>query len=445
MPFSHLTAADFEGNEDYWQKRCSVPQKTNAEAQECTEFKKYYEAQGGELQTQIEDMNEQISNVKKDMESLADAINQQQTLINEITKKIELNEASIRTINEQIVLLNVAMQEKQASIDQRNALIMERMRGEQETTGTNMSLDVIMGAKDLLDMVRKIDGLQRITESDQQEVEKVKKEKEELELQKSEQVRLKYNVEGMKAENEQDKLNAEDIKSKQENLLSDYRKQEVEYEEKLRSVEADLNSLKSNMSNINTSVENSFSFAGDSGSFVRPVNGPLTATTWHYADGSAHLGADIGVPIGTPIYAPANGIILYTENKYPSNGGYLGNWQGWPSGAGNDIHMLTQVDGVTYAISFFHLSSEGFKVKPGQSVNAGDVIGTTGNSGNSKGAHCHIEVINLGDMALNTAIARFQGSADFAWGTGWGNGALSNRCSVSGPPCRERPEEVFGY
>lgn len=442
---SHVNAADFEGNEDYWQKRCSVPQKTSGEAQECSEFKKYYASQSGNLQNQINDVNEQISNVKKDMESLADAINQQQSLIDEIAKKIEMNEASIRLINEQITLLVTQMKEKQQSIDQRNKIIKDRMRGEQDTTGTNMSLEVVMGARDLVDMVRKIDGLQRITNSDQQEIEKVKQEKEELALQKSEQDRLKGDVEGKKAENTKDKQSAEDIKGKQETLLGEYRAQEVEYEEKLRSVEADLDSLKSNMSSINTSVEGSYSFAGDSGSFVRPVNGPLTGSTWHYSNGTAHLGADIGVAVGTPIYAPANGIILYASNQFSSTGGYIGNWEGWPSGSGNNIHMLTQVDGTTYAISFFHLSREGLAVSPGQSVTAGQVIGLTGHSGNSSAPHCHIEVVNLGNMELNSAIARFQGSADFAWGTGWGNTALSNVCSVSGPPCRERPEEVFGY
>lgn len=445
LPASNIIAADFEGNENEWLSRCSVAQKTSEEAQECAEFKSYYAKQSGNLQSQINEVTEQIENVKKDIDSMAVAINDQETLITTLEKKIDLNDATIRTLDGQIVELNIEIKVKMKSIAQRDQMIMQRMRDEQENTGTNMSLEVIMGAYDLLDMVRKIDGLQRINDSDQQEIDKLKEEKEELNLQKNEQERLKQDVEDAKAENVENKASAQSLKEQQETLLSEYRKQEVEYEEKLRSVEADMNALESNISSINTSIEGSYSFAGDSGSFIRPVNGPLSGSTWHYADGSAHLGADIGVSVGTPIYAPANGIILYASNQFSSTGGGLGNYQGWPAGAGNDIHMITQVDGITYAISFFHMAKEGFVVSPGRSVTAGEVIGRTGHSGNSLGPHCHIEVVNLGTMSLDSAISRFQGSADFAWGTGWGNAALSKICSVSGPPCRERPEEVFGY
>lgn len=445
LPASNIKAADFEGNEEAWLSRCSVAQETSEGAQECAEFKTYYAKQSGSLQSQINDVSEQIESVKKDIESMAKLINEQEELITTIEKKIDLNDATIRTLDGQIADLDVKIKEKMSSIKQRDELIMNRMRDEQENTGTNMSLEVVMGARDLLDMIRKIDGLQRINESDQQEIDKLKLEKEELNLQKEEQERLKQDVEDTRAENVENKASAENLKKQQETLLDEYRKQEVVYEEKLRSVEADMSALESNISSINTSVAGSFDFAGDSGSFVRPVNGPRTGGTWNYANGSAHLGADIGVGVGTPIYAPANGIVLYAANQFSSTGGALGNFQGWPAGAGNSVHMITQVDGVTYAISFFHMAKEGFMVSPGQSVSAGEVIGRTGHSGNSLAPHCHIEVVNLGTMSLESAISRFQNSADFSWGTGWGDPALSNICSVSGPPCRERPEEVFGY
>ena len=152
----------------------------------------------------------------------------------------------------------------------------------------------------------------------------------------------------------------------------------------------------------------------------------------------------MAAPIGTPIVAPASGIILYANNPVSSNSGYLGNWSGYPAGGGNTIHMLTQVGKTTYAISFFHMSQEGFAVSAGTQVKKGQTLGLTGNSGNTSGPHCHIEVINLGNMSVSSAISQFRSSADFAWGCGWGNGALSRTCGASGAPCRERPENIFG-
>lgn len=116
-----------------------------------------------------------------------------------------MNEASIRLINSDIKKLNEKINALQRSIDERNAIIIKRMQDEQATIGTNMSLEIIMGSQDLLDMIRKIDGLNRINEQDQREIDKIKEEKQEQNLQKSEKVRLKTALEETKRNNEKAK------------------------------------------------------------------------------------------------------------------------------------------------------------------------------------------------------------------------------------------------
>lgn len=447
MPSSRagLRAADFEGSEGEWLNRCSVPQSTPVEAAECKEFKAYYAEKSALLQTKIDSMNEGLAVLEDDIDELSSAIMEQKAIIDELDERIAENEESIAIIDEQIMILDEEIEMKQESIDQRNAIIVGRMRDEQDNIGMNMSLDVIMGANDLVDLIRKLDGLQRINENDQQEIDKIKVEKADLDWKKSEENRLKIDYEEKVAANESEQEAAEVVKTQQEELLQEYYLQVSDFKEQKLTVEADLNSLKQYMSSINTTLEGNYSFAGDVESFIKPVEGHVYNGTWHYSGGAPHLGADVSVSIGTEIYAPANGIILYAANGFPTNGGFLQNWVGYPSGAGNDIHMLTQVDGTTYAISFFHMANEGLNVLPGESVLQGDLLGLTGNSGNSSGAHCHIEVVNLGEMSIDDAIAQFQGSADFSWGTGWEYTGLLNVCGLSDSPCRERPEEVFGY
>lgn len=443
---SMLYAADFEGNEEQWLARCSVPQKTAAAAQECAQFKTYYAGLQANLKEEANTLEGQMASIKGNIDAIQEAINQQNELIAKIERKIELNEASIRTIDTQIEKLKVEIEEKQADISKRNKIITDRMISGQASVGTNMNVEIIMGAKDLIDLIRKIDGLQKITESDQNDIKKLKEEKEQLDLQKQEQDRLKTTQEDQKKENEASKQEAESVKAQKNELLSEYLSQEADLNQKMRSVKADIGSLQNNMININTSVEGNYDFSGN-GSFLRPVNGPSSAGTWYYPasfGGGVHLGWDIASSIGTPIYAPADGVILYASNPAPTSGGFLNNWIGWPLGGGNTIQLLTQVDGTTYAISFFHMARENFLARPGQQVSKGQQIGASGNSGNTSGPHCHIEVVNLGTMSINRAIASFQSTADFAWGTGWGTAALSRVCSVSGPPCRERPELIFG-
>lgn len=105
--------------------------------------------------------------------------------------------------------------------------------------------------------------------------------------------------------------------------------------------------------------------------------------------------------------------------------------------------MLCNVNGTLYAISFAHLAREGMTVSAGQTVSQGQVIAATGNSGNSSGPHCHIEVYNLGNMSVEQAVQRFASSADFAWGTGWNSTATSCEATGGSTPCRERPEKFF--
>lgn len=445
---SAIFAEDFAGNEEAWLNRCSVPQESNEAAQQCAQFKEYYAGKSKELSNQIGDLDKQIASVSKNVEKLSDAVKKIQGIIEDLNKSIKINEANIRLINGQITQLNAEIKEKEKDIERRNKIITDRMLAEQGTLGTNIDVEIIMGSNDLVDMIRKVDGLQRITDSDQTEIKKIVKDKEKLNLQKSEKSRLKKDVEEKKAANEKSKKENEKAEKQKKQLLDSYLKQEAELNEKARAVKVDMASIQNNVININTSVAGKLNFSGN-GSLRMPVQGgSQSAGVWYYPGGGVHLGLDIAAPIGTGIVAPADGIILYANNPVGTNSGFIGNLYGssagYPAGAGNSIHMLTQVDGTTYGLSFFHMSQEGFAVSAGQQVKAGQTLGLTGNSGNTSGPHCHMEVINLGKMSIASAISRFQSSPEFDWGTGWGNGALSNTCDAKGPPCRENPANIYG-
>lgn len=91
-----------------------------------------------------------------------------------------------------------------------------------------------------------------------------------------------------------------------------------------------------------------------------------------YSKPHPHNGIDIAVPIGTRLYAPTSGRITSVSSNRSS---------------GNFIVLAGQ-DGRSY--SFAHLNKS--FVSAGDSVSAGDVIGETGNTGPSTGAHLHFGV-----------------------------------------------------
>lgn len=89
-----------------------------------------------------------------------------------------------------------------------------------------------------------------------------------------------------------------------------------------------------------------------------------------------HTGVDITAPKGTPVYATADGTVT---NETPG-GGY---------------GMVIVINhGYSYKTVYAHLSKR--KVKPGQKVKRGEVIGYVGSTGLSTGAHLHYEVIKNG-------------------------------------------------
>lgn len=90
--------------------------------------------------------------------------------------------------------------------------------------------------------------------------------------------------------------------------------------------------------------------------------------------GPGHLGIDISAPEGSNVYAAASGVVTMAQGGY--NYGY-----------GN----VVQIDhGNGYVTVYAHLSQ--INVGVCQSVGQGTLIGLSGNTGNSFGAHLHFEI-----------------------------------------------------
>lgn len=113
------------------------------------------------------------------------------------------------------------------------------------------------------------------------------------------------------------------------------------------------------------------------GQLSLPVNAKVTSPYGQRASGM-HPGIDFGVPIGTSILASQSGIVTRVANE---EGGY-GNW----------VEVTDQASGIS--TRYAHLSNP--TVSFGQQVNAGDVLGMSGNTGRSTGPHLHFEVLKDG-------------------------------------------------
>lgn len=431
-----VSAEDYS-NTEAWYAKCSQAQTSESGIKACQGFQEYQKNRRQDLQKNIESYNSSIASLQNDTSKMEKLAKEQKDLVANLQTQISEKEKSIELIEKNIEELDDKIETKESEIEAWNDQIETRMKNEQTTIGTNMIIDLIMGSDSLSDMLRRISGVERITEDDQSQIKKLNKLKKELVLQQDEQKRLDKDAKNQKTELESQKQQATELEESYNTLVEQYQKQIAQLEAEKRSAQVDMNSIRDFVisTNFSGSIE---SVSG----FVFPVQGgSKSAGTWAYPGGGLHLGLDWAAPIGTVVVAPASGVILYAAAPVGSNTGYLGNWSGYPAGGGNTIEMLCNVNGTLYAISFAHLS-QNIYVSAGQSVSQGQTIALSGNSGNSSGAHTHVEVYNLGSMSVSDAVARFSSGADFAWGTGWSGTSTSCEAGKAAP-CRERPEKFF--
>lgn len=109
-----------------------------------------------------------------------------------------------------------------------------------------------------------------------------------------------------------------------------------------------------------------------------PSGYPWTGTAGYptYPSGKTHTGVDFGISQGTPVGAAVSGTISQVNDS---------------GSKGYGRHVIVQGDNGKWFV-YGHLSQP--KVSKGQHVEAGNLIGLSGNTGNSTGPHLHFEARN---------------------------------------------------
>lgn len=133
-------------------------------------------------------------------------------------------------------------------------------------------------------------------------------------------------------------------------------------------------------------------FVGDLGVVGLPlpeksytIGDPFGCMCWAHAP-SGHSGQDLPAANGTGVFSVADGVVEYVQTGRVNNPG-----AGGMEAYGNCVFIRhTNDSGQTYYTRYAHMSS--VLVTTGQTVVAGDAIGTVGDTGNSYGNHLHFEM-----------------------------------------------------
>ncbi|WP_235008070.1 M23 family metallopeptidase [Microbacterium timonense] len=103
--------------------------------------------------------------------------------------------------------------------------------------------------------------------------------------------------------------------------------------------------------------------------------------------GRMHEGIDFTPGAGAPVQAIADGTVRVASEA----GGAYG------------VHVIIDhiIDGQLVSSHYAHMQYGSLEVTPGQHVTVGTVIGHTGNTGRSYGAHTHFEILKNGTTAID--------------------------------------------
>ena len=129
------------------------------------------------------------------------------------------------------------------------------------------------------------------------------------------------------------------------------------------------------------------------------VNDPNSAIQWPFAvgvtmsygfgmrSGRLHEGIDFTPGAGAPIQAIAEGTVRVASEA----GGAYG------------VHVIIDhvIDGQLVSSHYAHMQYGSLQVSPGQHVTVGTMLGRTGNTGRSYGAHMHFEILLNGKTAID--------------------------------------------
>ncbi|MDD5099274.1 MAG: peptidoglycan DD-metalloendopeptidase family protein [Candidatus Colwellbacteria bacterium] len=350
-----------------------------------------------DLQKQIESKSKELEETVRQIEEtqgvLDDLGNQSQSLSKEIKstdytiKNLELNikssEINISKLGFEIEGLGNKLSDTEVKIKEKRESIASLIRSinQKEQEGV---LEIFLKGADLSSSVTEISRLHQLQASLSEDVVELKGLTEDINLTIKTSEDKKGELEDESANLKNRKYIVEDQKTYKQSLLKQTKNQESAYQKQLSELEKKQREIDAEIGELEEVLRKNFnaSLAPGRGFLSRPFSGarPLTQEYGYTAFARTayktkfHNGMDYGMPIGTPLLAAADGrIVAVGDNGRVQYGKYI---------------VIKHTD--NFYTLYAHLSRQSVSV--GQSVTKGEIIGYSGNTGYSTGAHLHFGV-----------------------------------------------------
>ncbi len=356
-----------------------------------------------EINNQISDAEEKKEEITAEKNKTVEEVNKLNTQISDYENQINELDSKISELKNKIKESEEKLNKAEEDYTNQEKLLEARLVAMQEA-GETSYLDFILSSDSITDLISNYYLISEVTSKDTELLEEIQKQKEEIQKAKEQLESSKRELDTSKASKksvstqlktakiEKDKQVeqlSEDEKEIQAQIdeLREYNAQisneikaaEQKYAAQLAELKAKQNAASSNSSGsktrngTTTSGSNTVSPSAGSGKYIRPVSSGSITSGWYYTSGGFHGAVDYGVPVGTPVYASATGVVIKTANLNYSYGTYV---------------VIQDI----YGMQEWYAHGSSLCVLVGQSVQQGQVIMYSGNSGHSTGPHLHFEM-----------------------------------------------------
>ncbi len=343
------------------------------------------------LKEQQEQVNEQLSQANDELTYVEDELSTKMLNIQKIEDQISEYSKKLNEVNTKYNALKAEVDKSEAELetaqekyDKRYDALKKRLVALYKK-GNTRYLEVILGSKSVFEMISNYYVIDSIISYDTKEIKELYEEKQKIEK----------NTNDLRDKKEQLKLMKDDAES-QTIILTNTKvileNEKASLDDSQKELLAQIDAYKKQQEEINSLIQYQISsttyelqYSGGIMQWPTISTAYITSpfgTRLHpiYGIMKLHKGIDIGggVQVGDPIYAAADGVIIYSNYN---DGGY-----------GNMVMIDHGTD--SNGVKIITLYGHGNKLlkNVGDVVKKGDIIMELGSTGNSTGPHVHFEV-----------------------------------------------------
>lgn len=348
------------------------------------------------LEQEIQQYQGDITTLSAKKKTLKNAVATLEATRKKLETEIKITQTKVDTTDLRIRQLSSEIGYKEDEIDGRIASLKEAILSIYGSDEQSLA-QVALSNESFSGLWSDLDALEQFSNTVKENVELIKSLKQELEIKNKKQKEEKGRLVDLKDELGDRKKITEDNKKQTTKLLTQTSNQESKYQQILKEKLATKEALEKEL----REYESTLKFILDPTSipprgtkvfsapldnvFITQQFGKTSSSGRLYASGT-HNGTDFRASVGTPIMSMLSGTVIGVgDTDLTCPGASYGKWV-----------LIRHNNGLASLYAHFSL----VKVTNGQTVNTGEIIGRSGNTGYSTGPHLHLTVFAAGAVKV---------------------------------------------